>query len=238
VNLNKGTLRLVYEDSLWFFGKLLFLYITLPLTAAWIVYGIAFELEDTVSALYGPAYFFFVPAYGIMAFKSLFAIAISLGSTRSQLLKSFYAVGIASVALYFLLLNICQFLIQLLYDQGVSSVALGSAGGWFIGEYQFFQYLWVDIMLGMFLFGSAFFIYCIVYRIGMTRGLIGGLIVGIVLMFLYFTGALDAPVEWVSSLNMSAITVITLVGVVGLVFLLVSYPIMRNASLAPKAMRE
>ena len=37
-----GTVRLVSEDSLWFFGKLLFLYITIPITLIWLLIGYIF----------------------------------------------------------------------------------------------------------------------------------------------------------------------------------------------------
>jgi hypothetical protein len=228
---NYGTFRLIYEDAYWFLGKMLFLYITLPLTAAWIILGLSFDMDDALSVIGGPAYFFFIPFYGIMGFKSLLPIAVGLGSTRTQLLKIFYGVGIAGVALYMLFLNLCQWLISALYEHGMISVSISHPGTMYSTEYQFLPYLWIDLMVGFVLFGGAFFIYCIIYRAGMTRTLIGTMIIGILAMFLYYSGLLAAPLEALAEFNLTAMPLFTLAGAAGLAALYSTYPLMKNASL-------
>ncbi|UQZ36827.1 hypothetical protein C2I18_26835 [Paenibacillus sp. PK3_47] len=226
-----GTFRLIYEDAYWFLGKLLLLYITLPLTAVWIILGLSFDMEDAISVIGGPAYFFFIPFYGIMGFKSLLPIAVGLGSTRTQVLKSFYGVGIAGVAVYMLFLNLCQWLVSALYERGVITVSVSHPGTLYSAEYQFLPYLWIDIMVGLLLFGGAFFIYCIFYRAGMTRTLAGIMLTVIAVMFLYYSGLLAGPIDALSELKISALAAFTLGGAAGLAALFLTYPMMRNASL-------
>lgn len=234
----QGTVRLIYEDAYWFLGKLLLLYITLPLTAAWIIIGISFELNDTLAVISGPAYFYFIPAYGIMGFKFLLPIAVGLGCTRTQLLKTFYIIGTSAILASMLILNLGVWLISSLYERGISSVSILHPGMMYSMEYQFLPYLWIDLMVGLVLFGGGFFIYCIIYRLGMTRTLIGVMIIGIPMMFLYYSGMLEGPIDWLLSLNMNATTAFTLTGIAGLAAILATYPMMRNASLEPKAKRE
>jgi len=74
--------------------------------------------------------------------------------------------------------------------------------------------------------------------LGMTRSLVFCSAAAIALMFLYYFGALDGPVEWVSSLNLNKMAGVTIAGAAGLAALLVSYPMMRNASLTPKGKRD
>lgn len=235
MNAAQGTARLIYEDARWFLVKLLFLYITLPLTAAWVIIGIFFELGDSESFLIGPAYFFFIPYYGAAGFKSLLPIAVGLGSTRTQLLKMFYIVGTSVVFVYMIFLNLCQWLLAYLYQEGISSAPILHPGQLYSSEHQFLPYLWIDLMIGLVLFGLMFFIYCITYRVGMMRALIGASLLGIVAMFLYYSGALEAPFQSLSQSNMGVLVTFTLIGAIGLVLLLVTYPMMRNASLQPTA---
>lgn len=68
----------------------------------------------------------------------------------------------------------------------------------------------------------------------MTWSLIGLMVIAIASMFLYYSGMLQTPIEWLSTMNVSAMTGFTLAGIAGLAALLATYPMMRNASLAPK----
>ncbi|MBH5317533.1 hypothetical protein I6N90_06845 [Paenibacillus sp. GSMTC-2017] len=238
MNAVQGTVRLIYEDARWFLGKLLLLYITLPLTAVWIIIGISSDSGEASSFIGGPAYFFFVPFYAILGFKSLLPIAVGLGSTRTQLLKIFLTVGISAVFTVMLFLNICQWLLWTLYERGVSSASISHPGTLYSNEFMFLPYLWIDLMLALVLFGGAFFIYCITYRLGMTRTLIGTMIIGILALFLYYSGVIETPMQWIAKLKINAITAFTLVGVAGIGALLATYPMMRNASLVPKGKKE
>ena len=238
MNAAQGTNRLIYEDAVWFLGKLLLLYITLPLTAAWILIGASFELENTYSSIASPAYFFFIPFYAVMGFKSLLPIAISLGSTRTQLLKSFYIVGTLSVIVCMLCLNVLQWMISILYQQGISSIAVMHVGLLHSDEFQFIPFLWMDLMFSFALFGLTFFIYCVTYRAGMTRTLIGIVLISIVCMFVYYSGGFDKVMEWLGTLNMSVMTAFTIAGALSLAAMFSTYPMMRNASLEPRQRRE
>ena len=64
------------------------------------------------------------------------------------------------------------------------------------------------------------------------------MIIAIAVMFLYYSGMLEAPIVWLSTLNMNAMTGFTIAGIAGLAALLTTYPMMRNASLQPKQQRE
>ena len=72
------------------------------------------------------------------------------------MLKSFYVIGVSSVFVYMLVLNLLQCILWTLYDRGVSSVSITHAGMFHSSEYQFLPYLWIDLMVGLILFGGAF----------------------------------------------------------------------------------
>ena len=59
-------------------------------------------------------------------------------------------------------------------------------------------------------------------------------------MFLYYGGYLNNSMEWFLGLDLDALrmNLITLLGLCGVGALLLSYPIMRNASLKPKARKD
>ena len=233
-----GINRLFYEDARWFIGKLLLLYITLPLAIAWTILAVSVDLGDTLTSIAGPAYFFFIPAYGILAFKGLLPIAMGIGSTRTQLLKTFYLIGTSAILAYILFLNVFQLVIASLYHRGIASSSILHPGLLHSQEYLFLPYLWIDLMFALAMFGGAFFIYCLTYRVGITQTLIATMVIGISAMFLYYSGMLEGPIEWLLSLDMSAIAIFTVAGVVGLSALLATYPLMKNASLLPKGKKE
>ncbi|GAA0382193.1 hypothetical protein [Bacillus horti] len=233
----QGTLRLIYEDSRWFIGKLLFLYITLPLAVAQLTIGILFDLTDATAVIVGPA-FFFIPFYAAVGYKGILPIAVSLGSTRTQFLKAFYGVALVATTAFMIVLNLLQLIIITLYDSGISSMKPFHLGVLFVSEYNFISYLWIDLMVGFFMFGAMFLIYTIIYLVGVSKSLM--ILMGIFIagLFAYYSGSLQAPLDWIVSLNISAMTYLTLLGGIGLAALVVAYPIMKNASLQPKAKKE
>lgn len=232
-----GTTRLLYEDARWTFGRLLLLYITLPVTLAWIIIGSIFDLDNAIGAISVPTYAFII-GYGVNGFKKILPIGIGLGSTRTQLLKSFYLVSTLSVVFIILILNLLQFLLATLYEQGISSANILHPGRLFISEYQFISYLWIDLMLALFLFGSSFLLYCIMYRFGTKRTLIGSVIIGIAALFLYYSGALSSIPTWFQSLEIHIMYTFTIIGIIGSAILLITYLMMRNVSLVPKGKNE
>lgn len=233
----KGTVRMLYEDALWFLGRFLFLYITLPLTVAWIIIGTAFELENAFGSIPGPAYFF-IAFYGVMGYKGILPIATGLGSTRTQILKTFYGIGTFAVVILIVLLNLCQWLLASLYESGISSAHIMHPGMLIYVEYHFLSYLWIDLMIGLFLFGVTFLLTSIIYRLGMTRALIGFTGLGIAGLFLYYSKALDGAIELMLGGNLFSVTTFTTLGIIGLISLLMTYPLMQNAPLIPKGKNE
>ncbi len=235
-----GTVRLVSEDSLWFFGRLLFLYITVPLTLIWLLIGYLFEIgNDVVVVISGPTYFF-IAFFGIAGFKSLFPIVIGLGSTRTQFLKVFYGVSILGVGLSILLLNLLQRILKAVFLQWDIHSTIMHPGLFLVNEYHFFTYLWIDLMLGLFLIGIPFFLYSINYRLGISKSLIILMLLSFVTMLLYYGGYLQNSIEWMMGLDLEAIkmNLITVLGLCGIGAFLLTYPIMRNASLKPKSRKE
>lgn len=236
-----GTVRLVSEDALYFFfGKLLFLYITIPLTLVWLLVGYVFEIgNDVVASISGPTYFM-ISFFGIVGFKSLFPIAIGMGSTRIQFLKVFYGVSIFGVILSILFLNVLQLILKTVYLQWDIHATILHPGVILVDEYHFFIYLWVDLMLGLFLLGVPFLLYSINFRLGFQKSIIFLMLLSFVGMFLYYGGYLNNSMEWSLGLDLDALRMILInfLGLCGLGALLLTYPIMRNASLKPKARKE
>lgn len=235
-----GTVRLVSEDSLWFFGKLLFLYITIPLTIVWLLIGYIFGLGDeTVVSIAGPTYFF-APIFAIAGFKSLYPIAIGLGSTRTQFLKVFYSVGLLGVVLSILFVNVLHRLLKAVFLQWDIDSSIFQPGLFLVNEYHFLTYLWIDLMFVLFLMGVSFLLYSIKFRLGTRKSLFALMLLSLVTMFLYYGGYLTNSMDWFMELDLAALKMklISLIGLFGIGALLVTYPIMRNASLKPKARKE
>lgn len=46
MNAVYGTNRMFYEDVRWFFGKLVILFITVPITLLWLLLGLFFDFEN------------------------------------------------------------------------------------------------------------------------------------------------------------------------------------------------
>ncbi|GGH23172.1 hypothetical protein [Paenibacillus segetis] len=229
----KGVFRLVFEDVYWYFGKLLLLYITIPLTIVWILLGIFFGLNDTtIAAISGPTYFF-VAGFSILGFKQLFVLAIASGSTRTQFMKVFYCLSLAVISLTILCLNVCQFVLVTVYKQSMVEAQILHPARLFLKEYQFLPYLWVDLMVGLALFGLTFLVNTILYRVGFTRSLVMFMSVTIIGLFLYYGKFLSNIFNgfWV---EMNAMEVVTLIGAVSLVAIFATYPMMRHAPLHPR----
>ncbi|MFD2045228.1 hypothetical protein ACFSTA_16205 [Ornithinibacillus salinisoli] len=235
-----GTIRLVSEDALYFLGKMVFLYITIPLTVFWLLIGYIFGIgNDVVASISGPAYFF-IMLFSIGGYKSLYPIAIGLGSTRVQLLKVFYGIGILAVVMSIIFLNVLQFILKTVYLQWEIGANILHPGIFLVGDYHFFAYLWIDLMFGLFLFGVPFLLYSINFRLGMRKSIIILMLLSIMVMFLYYGGYLNNSMEWFLGLDLDALgmTLITLLGLCSIGALLLSYPILRNAPLKAKTRKD
>ncbi|GKU78916.1 hypothetical protein [Paenibacillus sp. L3-i20] len=232
-----GVFRLVYEDASWYFGKQMLLFITIPLTFVWIILGFLFELDHkTIAAISGPAYFF-VAGFGLFGFKPLFALSIAMGSTRIQFLKKYLSVSVAAVTLSILCLNVCQFALVMIYKWNNVEAKILHPASLLLNEYQFFPYLWVDLMVGIALFGFTFLFYAIFYRVGFTRSLITLMIVTIAGLFLYYGNILTTIFNWLWNIEMNALANATILGLLSLGALFATYPMLRNAPLHPKPKR-
>lgn len=230
MNAMNGTLRLVYEDAVWFIGKLLLLYISLPLTLAWLILGFYVDLPtaNVVSAISGPAYFF-LSYLAIAGFQSLFPVAIGMGGTRTQFLKCYYTVGISSIVIFILLLNVCQYiLVQMSHTILHPAVFI-------IEEYHFISFFWIDLIFALFLFGVTFLLYSIWYRLGTNRSLILMMVVTITFMFLYYGGFRNVWLEWLEMAGMYGTATAILLSVLSLSLVFLTYPLMKHAPLSPKS---
>ncbi|MFC3899782.1 hypothetical protein [Aliicoccus persicus] len=230
MNSMKGTIRLVYEDALWFLGKFLFLYITIPLMIGWILIELIFGIpDDATVAISVPAYLF-ISMFAVMGFRSLISVAVAFGGTRIQLLKVFYGMGLVAVFMSILLLNILQYI--LIATTVNNRFNIMHPATFTVEDYNFFSYLWIDLMIALFLFGISFLIYCISYRLGMKWSLVIVTMLILSGMFLYYGGVIDlSSFEWIWNNSLEPFMYITLVGLLGLVSLFVTYPLMRNAPL-------
>ncbi|MCQ6559995.1 hypothetical protein [Paenibacillus mendelii] len=233
MNARSAVFRLIFEDVSWYFAKLMLLFITIPLTIVWIIAGLVFDLDrETLAAISGPAYFF-CAGFGLFGFKSLFSISIGMGSTREQFLKAFYGLGIGGVIFSVLCLNICQYALVTIYQWNSVQAGILHAARLFLGEYHFFDYLWIDLMVGMACFGLSFFGYAIVYRVGFIRSVIMFMIITVAGIFLYYGGTISALFDWMSNFKMSGMAIASCVGAVSLAVLFATYPMLRHAPLHP-----
>jgi len=233
MSASKAVFRLLFGDVSWYFGKLLLLFITIPLTIVWIILGILFGLnEDVIAAISGPTYFFSF-GFAIFGFKQLFTIAIASGSTRVQFMKVYYCAGLAAISLTMLCLNVCQYLMVTVFKQFMVDAQILHPARLLLKEYQFLPYLWVDLMVGLALFGLSFLVYTILYRVGFTRTLVMFMSVTIIGLFLYYGKVFSSMSNWFW-VEMNGMEIVTLIGAVSLLALFATYPMMRHAPLHPR----
>ncbi len=227
-----GNTRLIYDVALTYLGKVLFLYITLPLMAVWLLIGLLFNLSSEVIPGIPVPVYINIALFAIAGFKPLFHVAVGMGSTRVQFLKAFFGVGIAAITVTVLLLNVCQYVLLVLSNHWIGWSNILHPAMLFRQEFQFIPYFWVDLMLSQFLFGFSFLIFCLWYRLGAARSLMLLMVVLISGLFLFYGGALGLWFTWIW-LNVKPMTAFNLLGIIGLVALFSTYPLMRNAPLQP-----
>lgn len=232
----QGTRRILFEDALYFFGKILYLYITIPLFIGWIVIGYYFDLPaDTVYAIAGPAYFF-IPVFAIEGYRSIYLPVIGLGGTRKLLLQSFYKVGLISISIMILVLNILQYLLLTIQTQMNEHVLIFHPGTFLEPEYHFLGYLAIDIVFAYFLFGVTFLLYAIYYRLGFRKSMIALMILALIIMFIHYGGWISI---WLSNLlNVNGIILLISVFFISLIALVFTYPLLKDAPLKPKTKRD
>lgn len=232
MNWNSGTFRMVYEGTRFMLGKLLFLYITIPLFLIWLFIGYFFGLgEDVVAAISGPAYFF-IPLFAISGFKSIFPVAIGMGSTRVSLLKNFYGIGLAGVLIVMFLLNSLQLILINAFERWNVSANILHPAVFFNQEYSFLSYYLIDLVSGIFIFSFTFLFFTIYYRLGFKRSVIWLMMLVIVGMLLNYSGLVQFSLwDWLATQDFNNIAVFSFVILISLIALFITYPIMRNAPL-------
>jgi len=234
----KGNLYMIYHEARWTLGQILFLYIVLPLMLLWVLIGLLFDLTpDVATAIPVPVYIN-VAIIAVIGFKPLYLSAVSLGSTRVQYLKAFYLAGLVSVFTVMLLLNLCQYLLKTVYQQLFGWSNILHPGLLVQHDFHFITYFWVDLMVGLFLFGLTFLIYSLWHRLGISKILLVAMIIISGTALLYYGGTLSSWYARLSDLNISPSGYFTLLGTAGLLAMFLTYPLMRNAPLQPKPRKE
>ncbi|KOO50206.1 hypothetical protein [Viridibacillus arvi] len=239
MNLNSGTFRMVYEGTLFAFGKMLILYITIPLLLLWLFIGYFFNLgEDVIAAISGPTYFF-IPLFAIDGFKTIFPVAIGMGSTRINLLKTFYVVGLASVLVITFILNVFQWILLTLYERWNVAAHILHPATFLNQEYTFLSYYLIDFMLGIFTFSFAFLFFTIYYRLGFKKSVIWLMVLVIIGTLLNYSGLIDFSIwEWLVTQDFHEMVMFSFVITISLIALFITYPIMRNAPLTAKSKKD
>jgi len=229
---------MIYHEARWTMVQVLFLYIVLHLMVLWVLIGLLFNLSpDAATAIPVPVYIN-VAIIAVIGFKPLYLSAVSLGSTRVQYLKAFYLVGLGSVFTAMLLLNICQYLLKTVYQQLFGWSKILHPGLLVRPDYHFITYLWVDLMVGLFLFGLTFLIYSLWHRLGTSKILLITMIILSGTALLYYGGTLSSWYTWLLGLQINPSGYFILLGAAGLLALLLTYPLMRNAPLQPKPRKD
>ena len=239
MNLNNGTFRIVYEETRFAFGKLLILYITIPILLLWLTIGYFFNLgEEVIAAISGPTYFFIL-LYAINGFKTIFPVAIGMGSTRIKLLKTFYAVGLVSVLIVTFVLNLLQWILVTFYERWNVAAHILHPGTFLHREYTFLSYYLMDFMVGIFLFSFTFLFYTIHYRLGFKKTVIWLTVLTIIGTLIQYSGLIDFSLwEWLVAQNLSDSEIFSFVIISSLIALFITYPIMRNAPLTAKSKKD
>lgn len=239
MNLNSGTFRMVYEETLFAFGKLLLLYITIPVLLLWLFIGYFFTLgEDVIAAISGPTYFFIL-LFAINGFKTIFPVAIGMGSTRINLLKIFYVVGLVSVLVITFILNVFQWILLTLYERWDVAAKILHPATFINQEYTFLSYYLMDFMLGIFTFSFAFLFSTIYYRLGFRKSVIWLMVLVIIGTLLKHSGLIDFSIwEWLVTQDFHDMVIFSFVITISLIALFITYPIMRNAPLTAKSKKD
>ncbi|WP_440114663.1 hypothetical protein [Paenibacillus sp. QZ-Y1] len=232
MNAVKGTNRLILDDMRWYL--IIFSSISLMLSAVYVAIGLLFDVAFTTQ-LFGPMYGG-ICAFAVASIITLYPVAIGLGSTRIQFLKSFYMISAWMVVGTIAILNIIYLIVHLLHQIGTLDVTFYQPGMLYSSEYQLFSYLWMDLMSGFLVLGISIFLTVCWIRLGMRNFLIlffgGSMIITLVFVFANF----GEWMKWIMSVN--TMTLFTVLGFIGGALLLSTYPMMKNAPLAMKGRKN
>jgi len=228
MNVAKGTNRMIMEDMMWHYK--MFAFITLALTAIYLAIGYIFGAAFPTT-LFGPMYGGII-AFAIVGIVNVYPVAIGMGSTRTQFLKSFYLISVWMVVVAITTLNLIYLIMDLLHQYGSLGVTFYTLGTLYVKDFHFFPYLWTDLMVGFFLLGLSLFITVGWLRLGMRNFLILFFGLSVVLTLVLTQIDWSLFVEWVIKANKTVMFIVS--GLLGLGLMFSTYPMMKNAPLVMK----
>ncbi|MDN4601438.1 hypothetical protein P5G61_09400 [Paenibacillus sp. F6_3S_P_1C] len=232
MNAAKGTNRLILDDMRLYL--IIFSSIALMLTVVYLAIGFIFDVTYTTQ-LFGPMYGG-ICTFAIAGILTLFPVAIGMGSTRTQFMKSFYTISVWMVVGTITILNVIYFIMHLLHEYGTLSVTFYQPGMLYSSQYQFFSYLWIDLMTGFLVLGLSIFITVCWIRLGMRNFFSLFFGVGLIITLVFTLADLSEFMLWIAGVNRMAL--FTALGVIGGALLLSTYPMMKNAPLIMKGRKD
>jgi hypothetical protein len=126
MNAVKGTNRLILDDMRLYL--VIFTSIALGLTAVYVAIGFLFDVRYS-SQLFGPMYGG-ICTFAIAGLVTLYPVAIGMGSTRIQFMKSFYMMG---VCLRMAASHVVPTGDALLFPLPCASISMDGPDAWFSG---------------------------------------------------------------------------------------------------------
>ncbi|KUP09620.1 hypothetical protein Q73_02185 [Bacillus coahuilensis m2-6] len=232
MNAVTGTYRLIYEEMRWIL--VIFSSITILISAICLTIGSLFNIGFTTS-LFGPIYGG-VCVLGAIGFTTIFPIAIGLGSTRTQYMKSYYAISSLMVIGIISILNIIYFAFYLLREQGLHSLSFFHPANLFSPDYHVFYYLLIDLMIGFLLLGLSSFITACWRKLGTRKFLVLFFSINILITYLFTTTNLFSKI--VPFLFEHTLLTFIGCGLIGVLLHVATYPIMKHISLTFKPVQS
>ena len=228
MNAIRGTHRLILDDMRWFLK--LFTLITVLLVLAYVAVGLIFNVKFPAAA-FGPMYGG-ICGFAVSAMVAIFPVAIGLGSTRTQFMKSFYLNSIGMVIGGITVLNVIYVLMHLLHASGLLGVTLYQPGQLYASAYEWYSYYWIDLMVGFLILGLSAFLTVSWIRLGFRNFFIVFFTIALGLTLFITLSDLSGLIRWITETN--GVLLFTLLGTISGILLLSTYPMMKHAPLVPK----
>ncbi|PYE48887.1 hypothetical protein HUB98_16260 [Paenibacillus barcinonensis] len=232
MNAIKGTSRMIWDDMRLYLT--IFSSIALGLTAIYVAIGLLFEISYS-SQLFGPMYGG-ICTFAIAGLLTLYPVAIGMGSTRIQFMKSFYMMGACMVACTMVIQHVIYWTVHLLNTTGWLQVTLLQPGMLYSSRYLLLPYLWIDLMVGFLVLGLSVFLTVCWIRLGLRNFLFLLFGFGLVMSLVVAFGDMRQFTLWVAYQN--RMLVFTVLGLIGAALLLSTYPMMKHAPLLRKGSKD
>ncbi|WP_088040775.1 hypothetical protein [Bacillus sp. EAC] len=230
MNSKNGTYQLIFDDLKWYFT--IFSTITIGLAVIYLLISLIFRIPmNTDAALFGPTYGG-ICTFAVAGLVIPFQVAIGLGSTRSQFLKSYNLMAILMVIGSITFLNLLYLLMNFLAEKGINRFHFFHPGSFSSADYHFFTYYWIDLMIGFLILGISSFIAVLIRRLGVLNFLLVFVLVSILLTLTSIGGYNSTIFTWIVENNINV--TYTMIGFIGIFLQLLTFPMMRNAPLKMK----